>query len=370
MKHSPSFARHMTLATRFFDFAGYEMPEYYTSMEEETTACRERVILFDGHAMGEVHLVGNDALAAMQKLCVADISKLRPGRCAYTSMCKEDGSIFDDFVAFCIAPDHYLMTVAAVNVDKSPPWIEEHIRGMDCHMLNLSSGTTCLEIQGPRSRDVLKKLTDVDASNEALPYFSFFQGKVAGIDALVARLGVTGELGYEIFFPAEWALDVHDAIMEAGEEFGIAPCGLGTVRNFRLEKVYSIYGRDLGEFTNPFEAAIGWTVKFDKPDFVGKEALQRIQDQGITRRLTGFEVSTPEAAVAGGSDITVNGEKVGQVTACGYSYTLGKTIGLGYVGIDHSTPGTELRLEGSTPPCGATVVEIPFYDPKGARIRM
>ena len=370
MKHSPSFARHMTSATHFFDFAGYEMPEYYTSMEEETKACRERVILFDGHAMGEVHLVGKDALAAMQKLCVADISRLRPGRCAYTSMCKEDGGIFDDFVAFCIAPDHYLMTVAAVNVDKAPPWIEEHIQGMDCHMLNLSSGTTCLEIQGPRSRDVLMKLTDTDVSNEALPYFSFFQGKVAGIDALVARLGVTGELGYEIFFPAEWALDVYDAIMEAGEEFGIAPCGLGTVRNFRLEKVYSIYGRDLGEFTNPFEANIGWTVKFDKPDFIGKEALQRIQDQGISKRLTGFEVSTPNAAVAGGSDITINGAKVGQVTACGYSYTLGKTIGLGYVGIDHSTPGTVLQLEGSNPPCSATVVEIPFYDPEGARIRM
>jgi aminomethyltransferase len=306
----------------------------------------------------------------MQKLCVADIASLKPGRCAYTSMCKEDGGIFDDFVAFCLAPDHYLITVAAVNVDKTPPWIEQHIQGMDCHMLNMSSGTTCLEIQGPRSRDVLKKLTEADVSNEALPYFSFIQVKVAGIDAIVARLGVTGELGYEVFFPAEWALDVYDAILEAGLDFGMVPCGLDTVRTFRLEKVYSIYGRDLGEFTNPFEAGIGWTVKFNKPDFIGKQALQKVKEEGIKRKLVGFEASITGAAAAGGSDITVDGEKVGQVTVCGYSYTVGKTIGLGYVTVEHSSLGTELQILGSDAHFNASVVQIPFYDPKGARIRM
>ena len=370
MKHSPSFHRHSANSSNFFNFAGYEMPEYYTSMEDETRACRERVILFDGHAMGEVHIIGKDALAAVQKLCANNVARISPGQCIYTSMCKEDGGIFDDFVAFCIAPDHYLLTVAAVNVDKTPPWVEEHIRGMDCYMVDLSSGTTCLEIQGPGSRQVLAKLTDTDVSNEGLPYYRFFQGKVAGIDSLVARLGVTGELGYEVFCAAEWALDLWDAIVEAGQEHGLALCGLDTVRNFRLEKVYHIYGRDLSESTNPFESGTGWTVKFDKGDFIGRDALLKIKDEGVNRRLVGFEMSDPQVIAPGGSDIMVNEEGVGRVTACGYSYTLGKTIGLGYVTIQHTDLGKELQIQVADSAVSARTVEIPFYDPRGTRIRI
>lgn len=370
LKRSPHFAQHQAYgAKKFFDFAGWEMPLHFSTLEDEVLACRNAAIMFDGHAMGEVHIKGPDALRAMQKLCVNDISRVRPGRCTYTSMCTETGGVFDDFIAFCIAPDHYLMTVAAFNVHKSPGWIERHIQGMNASMCDQSAGTTCLEIQGPKSRDVLQRIAEFDVSNEALPYYSFVFGKVAGIDGLVARLGVTGELGYEIFYDPGYAYTMYDAVMAAGKGVGLVPCGNGTVRIFRLEKVYHIYTRDIDESTNPFEAGLGWTVKFEKGEFIGREALLQINQEGVKRKLAGFVVGDSEAAQAGDS-ILVEGSQVGQVTSGGFSPTLQKSIGLGYVLVNYANVGTELIIQRGDHHLPATVVEIPFYDPRGARIRI
>lgn len=370
LKRSPHFGQHVAHGAKsFFDFAGWEMPTHFSTLEDEVLACRNAAVMFDGHAMGEVHITGPDALKAMEKLCGNDISRVRPGRCIYTSMYTETGGIFDDFVAFCIAPDHYLITAAAFNVHKTPGWVERHIQGMSAKMCDQSAGTTCLEIQGPASREVLQRIADFAVSNQALPYYSFVFGKVAGINALVARLGVTGELGYEVFYDPGYAYTMYDAILAAGKDFGLVLCGNATVRIFRLEKVYHIYTRDIDETTNPFEAGLDRFVSFDKGDFIGREVLLRIKREGIKRKLIGFMIADSEAC-QGGDGIFVEGKQVGQVTSGGFSPTLQKSIGVGYVLVKHAKVGAELVIQRGDHHLPGTVVEIPFYDPKGTRIRI
>lgn len=370
LKRSPHFAQHMRNNPKgTFDFAGWEMPTHFTSLEEEIRACRASAILFDGHAMGEVHLRGKDAFKAVQKLCVNDFSSARPGQCVYTSLCKPDGGILDDLVAFCISPEHYLLTVAAFNTWKTPGWIEEHIRGMSASVCDMSAGTTCLEIQGPKAREILARVADFDVSNKALPYFRFVTGKVAGIDAMVARLGVTGELGYEIFYDPGYAWQIYDAIVESGKPSDMALCGNRSIGVMRLEKVYHVYTRDIDESTNPFEAGLDWTVKLDKGDFIGRDALAAVKKKGVARKLVGL-IGEPGIALAPPkSDLLHGGRKAGHVTFMAMSPTLGKPIALAYVTPDVGAPGTALTAATQGGNIELTVTRIPFYDPDGARIR-
>ncbi|MCH8834687.1 MAG: aminomethyl transferase family protein [Proteobacteria bacterium] len=370
LKRSPHFASHVAHGAKsFFDFAGWEMPEHFSSLEEEAKACREAAVLFDGHQMGEIHLKGKDAHKAVQTICAADI-KAEPGRCFYSSLCNEDGGIVDDLVVLCLAPDHYLLTAAAFNVTKTPGWIEGHVAGMDVKVDDQTNGTTIIELQGPKSRDVLQTITDVDISNRALPYFRFVRGKVAGIDCLIARLGVTGELGYEIIYDPAYAYTMYDGLVDAGKDAGLALCGNKTVGIFRLEKVYHIYTREIDETTNPFEAGLGAHVRFDKGDFIGRDALLRIRDKGITRKLVGYVVDGAALMVPPGTPIAVAGTDVGKATLAAHSPTLNKVIGLGYVPVEFSEIGSALTIRAESGNLSATVVETPFFDPKGERIRV
>ncbi len=370
LKRSPHFASHVAHGAKsFFDFAGWEMPEHFSSLEEEAKACREAAVLFDGHQMGEIHLKGKDAHKAVQTICAADI-KAEPGRCFYSSLCNEDGGIVDDLVVLCLAPDHYLLTAAAFNVTKTPGWIEGHVAGMDVKVDDQTNGTTIIELQGPKSRDVLRTITDVDISNRALPYFRFVRGKVAGVDCLIARLGVTGELGYEIIYDPAYAYTMYDGLVDAGKDAGLALCGNKTVGIFRLEKVYHIYTREIDETTNPFEAGLGAHVGFDKGEFIGRDALLRIRDKGITRKLVGYVVDGAALMVAPGTPIAVGGTDVGKATLAAHSQTLIKVIGLGYVPVEFSDFGSALTIRAESGNLSATVVETPFFDPQGERIRV
>ena len=370
LKRSPHFASHVAHGAKsFFDFAGWEMPDFFSSLEEEVAACREAAVLFDGHQMGEIHLKGKDAHMAVQTICAADI-KAAPGRCFYSSLCNEDGGIVDDLVVLCLAPDHYLLTAAAFNVTKTPGWIEGHVAGMDVKVDDQTNGTTIIELQGPKSRDVLQAITDVDISNQALPYFRFVQGKVAGIDCLIARLGVTGELGYEIIYDPAYAYTMYDALVDAGKHWSMALCGNKTVGIFRLEKVYHIYTREIDETTNPFEAGLGAYVKFDKGEFIGRDALLRIRDKGNTRTLVGYVVDSAPLMVSPGTPIAVADTDVGKATLAAHSPTLNKVIGLGYVPVEFSEIGSALTIRAESGDLSATVVEMPFFDPKGERIRV
>ena len=370
LKRSPHYGQHVAHgATNFFDFAGWEMPTHFSSMEKEAAACRNAAILFDGHAMGELHIKGKDALKAVQKLCVNDISKAKPGMFVYTSLCKEDGGIFDDLVVFCLAENHYLLTVAAFNTHKTPAWVEKHTTGMNVCVMDMSAGTTCIEIQGPKSRQIMQKIANFDCSNAALPYYRFVNGKIADIDVMVARMGVTGELGYEIFYDPGYAWQMYDAFVKAGEGEGMELSGNRTIGMFRLEKVYHVYTRDIDETTNPYEAGLGWTVKLDKGDFIGRAALAKVKESGPARKLVGYIVGDSPVAVAPKSAITVNGEQSGHVTIVGFSPTLKKAIGLGYVKPSHAKIGSQLTLQSDSGMLSATIVETPFFDPKGTRLR-
>lgn len=370
LKRSPHFGQHIAHgATKLFNFAGWEMPEHFSSLPEEVKACRSAAILFDGHAMGEVYVRGRDAHKAVQKLCANNI-KAEPGRCFYTSLLTEEGGIFDDLVVICIAPDNFLLTVAAFNVHKTPGWIEKHIAGMNACMCDESEGTTCLEVQGPKSREILEKVANVDVPHGALPYFRWVEGNIAGIKCMIARLGVTGELGYEIFYEAGHAWTMYDALVEAGKDSGLALSGNRTVAMFRLEKVYHIYTRDIDESTNPIEAGLERWVKYDKGEFIGRDALLRIKEQGIKRKLVGFTVKDGPAAVAPGTTVQVDGRDVGEATVGAHSPTLDQTIGLAYVPLEHSEIGTRLQIPTESATLQAEVVETPFFDPEGTRIRV
>jgi aminomethyltransferase len=371
LRRSPHFGQHLAHgAKEFFDFAGWEMPTHFSSLQEEVHACRTTAILFDGHAMGELHIKGPDALKAVQKLCANDVARAKPGMMVYTALCTESGGIFDDLVVFCLAPDHYLLTMAAFNTHKTPTWVEKHSAGMNVCVSDQSAGTTCIEIQGPKSRRILQKIADFDVSDRALPYYRFVTGKVAGIECLVARLGVTGELGYEIFYDPGHAWRMYDAFVAAGKDEGLALSGNRTIGVLRLEKVYHVYTREIDETTNPYEAGLGRAVKLEKGDFIGRAALLEVQRRGPARRLVGFEIGEKPVTVASKSPIRIGGRTVGHVTVVGLSPTLNKCIGLGYVTVAEAHEGNELTLTADYGSVKATIVGIPFFDPKGMRIRV
>ena len=371
LRRSPHYGQHVAHgAKEFFDFAGWEMPTHYSTLADEAKACRTTAILFDGHAMGELHVKGKDALKAVQKLCANDIGKAQPGMLVYTALCTEEGGIFDDLVVFCLAPAHYLLTMAAFNTHKTPAWVEKHTAGMNVCVTDLSAGTTCIEIQGPKSREIIQKIAEADVSDKALPYYRFINAKIAGIDCMIARLGVTGELGYEIFYDPGHAWRMYDAFVDAGKDSGMALCGNRTIGMFRLEKVYHVYTRDIDESTNPFEAGLGRAVKLDKGDFIGRGALARIKESGPTRKLIGFEIGDKPVTVAGKSAIQIGEKQVGYVTVVGFSPTLQKSIGLGYVAASEAHDGNELTLTADSATLKAQIVSIPFFDPKGTRIRI
>jgi aminomethyltransferase len=370
LKRSPHYGQHVANGAKgFMDFAGWEMPEHFSSLEQEIKTCREAAVLFDGHQMGEIHVKGKDAQAALQKVCAADIKPVA-GRCAYTSLLNPKGGIVDDLVVLCLTPDHFLMTAAAFNVHKTPGWLNSHIGDMDITIDDQTSGSTIIEIQGPNSREILQKITETDISNEALPYFGCVQTKIAGIEAIVARLGVTGELGYEIIYDPGYAWTMYEALVDAGKDHGLGLCGSKTVGIFRLEKVYHIYTREIDETTNPFEAGLDKFVRLGKGDFIGRDAMLAVKEKGVDRKLVGYQVDSEPLVITPGTPIEIGGRVVGKATFGAHSPTLDKVIGLGYVPVEHAELGSKLTVVTKSGKVDAVVVETPFFDPKGERIRL
>lgn len=370
LKRSPHYGQHVIHGAKgFMDFAGWEMPEHFSSLAEEVKACREAAVVFDGHQMGEIHVRGKDAHKAVQKVCASDIKPV-PGRCFYSALLNDEGGIVDDLVVLCLAPDHYLLTAAAFNVTKTPGWLESRVGDLDIDIDDQTNGTTIIEIQGPNSRKILEKITDVDISNKALPYFRFVKGKIAGIDCIIARLGVTGELGYEIIYDPGYAYAMYDALVGAGKDHGLALCGSKTVGIFRLEKVYHIYLREIDESINPYEAGLDGLINLDKGDFIGRDALRAIRDKGVAKKLVGFEVESDPVVIPPKTPIKIGDKEVGRVTFGAFSPSLNKVIGLGYVPTDFSGLGTMLTICTEPETLSACIVNTPFFDPEGKRIRV
>ena len=370
-RHTPYYHKLVALDAELVDRIGYDAAFRFTSVAEEHLATRERVGVYDVYHQGALDLKGPDAEALLSRLLVNDPARLQDGGVLYSSLCNEAGGMVDDLTVYRLAGDHFWLCPTPSRVDVVDAWIGAHTDGQRAYLTNIVSGTAFLSLQGPRSRDTLTAMTDVDLSTAALPYFHFTRGLVADVPTLIARTGYSGELGYELFFPREYAEHMWDSAFAAGAPFGIAPCGLGALRSVRMEKKYPLYGLDLSETTSPLEAGLAWTVRFDKGEFVGRDALLRQRDAGSTRRLVGIELGADDPLPRAGDDIAADGAAIGAVTSTDIGHFVGRTLAMGYVPPEHAVDGAPVTVISTTTGERLTgsVRTGAFYDPERVRVR-
>lgn len=346
---------HVKLGAKMVEFAGFLMPIQYTSIIEEHKKVRTSVGMFDVSHMGEIVIRGEKALDFVNYLTVNDASRLAVHQAQYTAMCYPDGGIVDDLICYR-RQDHYLLVVNAANTEKDYQWIlENKIDGVEVE--NISDGITQIAVQGKNAEAVLQKLTEVDLAS--IKFYWFTEGQLAGVDMIISRTGYTGEPGFELYFDRKYSVEVWEKIMEAGEEFEIAPIGLGARDTLRLEKKYCLYGNDIDETTTPLEAGLGWITKLDKGDFIGREALRKQKEEGIQRKLMGFVVEG-KMIPRHHYPILKNGTEIGHVTSGCYSPILEKNIGLGYVNIQYAHVGEEIEISARGRTAPAKIVKTPF----------
>ncbi|AGT32765.1 glycine cleavage system protein T [Geobacillus genomosp. 3] len=359
LKRTPLFPVYARYGAKTVEFGGWEMPVQFSSIKEEHEAVRTRAGLFDVSHMGEITVRGRGSLAFLQKLMTNDVTKLRPGRAQYTLMCDENGGTVDDLLIYYKGEDDYLLVVNAANTEKDFAWLSEHIDS-DVELENISAQTAQLALQGPAAERVLQTLTDVELS--ALRPFSFVDDvEVAGAKALVSRTGYTGEDGFEIYCQAEDAIALWDAILTAGAEDGVVPCGLGARDTLRFEACLPLYGQELSDTISPLEAGLGFAVKTEKETpFIGQAALKQQKEAGLPRRLVGIEM-IDKGIPRHGYRVYASGEEVGFVTTGTQSPTLKKNIGLALVKAEVAAIGQEVEVEIRGKRLKATIVPTPFY---------
>lgn len=343
------------------EFAGYNMPISYTGINDEHACVRNAVGVFDVSHMGEFILKGEGALDLIQRTTSNDASKLTDGKAQYSCFPNQEGGIVDDLLVYCIeANKTYMLVVNASNMEKDWNWLKQHNTG-EVEMHNISDKTGLLAVQGPQAVKAMQKLTDMDLIN--LKYYTFVKGTFAGIDnVLVSATGYTGAGGVEIYYEEQegegeklWA-----AIMEAGAEFGIKPCGLGCRDTLRLEMGFCLYGNDIDDTTSPIEAGLGWITKFTK-DFTNRTALEKQKTEGVERKLVGFELLDKGIPRHHYAIKNAAGEALGYVTSGTHSPSLGKAIGMGYVQTAQAAIGSEIYIEVRDKLLKAVVVKLPFY---------
>jgi aminomethyltransferase len=338
------------------EFAGWEMPVQYAGILAEHETVRTRAGLFDVSHMGEVVFRGPKALEALGRVFTNDLSKTVDGQAQYGCLCRDDGGIVDDVVVYRRAADDLLVCVNAANRAKDFEWLAGHAGGAD--VKNESDGWAQLALQGPVAAQVLQRLTKVNLS--VLKTYRFSTGEVAGVPCIVARTGYTGEDGFELFCPPDRAAALWAAVMDAGRPEGVEPAGLGARDSLRLEMAYRLYGSDMDDSTTPLEAGLAWVVKLDKGDFVGRDALVKQREAGLTRKLVGFALTDPGIA-RHGYPVLQDGRKVGEVTSGTKSPSLGTSIGLAYVPTALAAEGSTFAVEIRGRAAAARVVKTPFY---------
>lgn len=356
MKKTPLNQIHKDMGAKMTDFGGWEMPVEYVGIIEEHKAVRNKCGLFDVSHMGEIIVSGRNAAASLQKIITNDLNKLEDGKVLYTPICREDGGIIDDLLVYRLAEDEYLMVVNASNTEKDFNWVKRHLLE-ETKAENVSENYALLALQGPESKKVLTQLTDIDLNS--LKYYSFRKSKAAGVEMFISRTGYTGELGYELYFESSKAETVWERLLEAGSDSGLKACGLGARDTLRLEKTLPLYGNDIDEDTNPYEAKMGWTVKLNKGNFIGRETLIETEQNCCERKLTPFKV-TGRGVARHNHKVYVEGNEIGKVTSGSYSPTLKNGIGMAYLKSEYSDPGTEIEIKVRNRKIKAEVVKGPF----------
>nr|WP_128414840.1 glycine cleavage system aminomethyltransferase GcvT [Flavobacterium sp. Root186] len=352
-------AVHHDLGGKMTPFAGYEMPVQYAGVNHEHETVRNAVGIFDVSHMGEILVQGKDALALIQKICSNDASTLFPGKVQYSCMPNHTGGIVDDLLIYMISKDDYLLVVNASNIQKDWDWISAiALDYLNVTLTNISDTISLLAVQGPMAAKSLQKLTSINLTD--MKYYTFEIGEFAGIpNTIISATGYTGAGGFEIYVQNKYAKLLWDAIFEAGKEFNIEPIGLAARDTLRLEMGYCLYGSDINDTTSPLEAGLGWITKFTKK-FVQSDLLKIQKENGVTRKLVGFEMIDKGIPRHDYEIWDENQQIIGIVTSGTMSPTLKKAIGMGYVPLEKSNPGSEFFINIRNKPIKATVVQTPF----------
>ena len=343
-KQTQLYSVHQSLNAKLIPFAGYDMPVRYSGDKEEHLAVRNAAGMFDVSHMGEFIIRGPKALELIQQVTSNDASKLFPGKAQYSCLPNFEGGIVDDIIVYHIRDDQYMIVANASNIEKDWNWISETNKKIGAEMIDVSEKTSLLAVSGPRAEAVLQKLTDWDLSK--LGTYECIKGTFNGAEkSLVATTGYTGERTFEVFIYNEHAERMWHDIMEAGQEFGLIPTGLGARDTLRLEMGYMLYGNDINDETSPLEAGLGWITKLKKGPFNGSEAISKLKEAGLKRKLVAFKL-IDRGIPRHDYEIASSGEVVGKVTSGSISPLLGIGIGMGYVPAELAAPGTELEIFG------------------------
>lgn len=360
MKQTSFTNKHIALGAKMAEFAGFNMPISYTSINEEHAAVRNNAGVFDVSHMGEFMVKGPEALPLIQKITTNDASKLTAGKAQYSCMPNSQGGIVDDLLVYCIEENNvYMLVVNGSNIDKDWNWIVKNNTGK-AEMHNISDATCLLAIQGPNATKILQPLTDMDILN--LKYYTFLKGNFAGIDnVLISATGYTGAGGVEIYFEDKdhSAEIIWDAIFKAGASAGLRPIGLAARDTLRLEMGYCLYGNDIDDTTSSLEAGLGWITKFSK-EFISRDILEKQKGEGIKRKLVGFEMIDKGIARHDYLIKDSNGNEIGKVTSGTHSPTLSKAIGLGYITTEFALLDNSIWIEVRKNLLRAKVVKVPF----------
>lgn len=360
LRRTPLHDEHVRLGARLVPFAGWEMPVQYRGVVEEHRAVRTAAGLFDVSHMGQLLLRGEHSTAVVDWLITNNAGKLEEGQALYTCACNESGTILDDLIVYRVAPESWLIVCNASNRDKITAHFAQAAKD-HCVFEDASDQTAMIALQGPRALDIAALVGEEGAALRELKPFHFRDVTLAGIRCTAARTGYTGEDGVEIFCPPDGAPALWRTLIERGAPLGLEPAGLGARDTLRLEARLSLYGNDIDETTNPLEAGLGWVVKLDKGDFLGRAALQRIKEQGLTRKLVGFEMTGRGIARHGYPLLDQSGQRVGVCTSGSPGPTVGKNIGLGYLPVTMANIGTSFLVDCRGRTVEAVVVKTPFY---------
>lgn len=358
MKNTALTHIHESLGAKMVPFAGYNMPVQYEGVNIEHETVRNGVGVFDVSHMGEFILKGENALALIQKVTSNDASKLVNGKAQYSCLPNNEGGIVDDLIVYKIEDNHYMLVVNASNIEKDWNWISSN-NDLGVDMENLSDAYSLLAIQGPKAAEAMQSLTSIDLVN--IPYYSFEIGEFAGINnVIVSATGYTGSGGFEIYFKNEDAATIWARVFEAGASFGIKPIGLAARDTLRLEMGFCLYGNDINDTTSPLEAGLGWITKFDK-EFTNSENLKKQKEEGVTRKLVGFELTERGIPRHDYEIVDGDGNVIGIVTSGTQSPSLNKGIGLGYVPTAFSSVDSQIFIRIRNKDIAAKVVKLPFY---------
>lgn len=360
-KKTPLYDEHIKRGGKIVEYAGWFLPVQYEGLIQEHEAVRSTAGMFDVSHMGEIFVKGKDALNYLQYLLTNDISKAVENQIIYSPMCYPDGGVVDDLLVYKFNEEEYMLVVNAANTDKDFKWMIDNKKDFSIIIENKSDQFGEIAIQGPKSEDILQKLTVYNLSE--IKYYYFKRDvNVAGVNTIVSRTGYTGEDGFEIYASRDDIVSVWNKLLEAGEEYGLKPAGLGARDTLRFEASMPLYGQEISEEVNPLEGGLKFAVKFNKEaDFIGKEELKKQWDEGLKRKIVGFEM-IGRGIPREGYEVFKDGKKIGYVTTGYLSPTLKKNIGNALIDIDETELGNEIDIMIRKKPIKAKIIKRKFLD--------